>query len=91
MAVGVMLTVPGGSEQQYDQIAAAVFPDGKLPDGWEIHISGPVDRGWRVINVVPSEEEFQTFAREKLTPAAQEVNDDPPEITFFPIHKLIRG
>jgi hypothetical protein len=91
MAVGVILTVPGGNQQQYDQIAAAVFSDGKLPEGWAIHIAGPAEGGWRVINVVPSREEFETFAQERLTPATQQVGDQAPETTFFRIHRLIRG
>jgi hypothetical protein len=45
MAVGVILTVPGGNQRQYDQIAAAVFPDGQLPEGWAIHIAGPAEDG----------------------------------------------
>jgi hypothetical protein len=44
-----------------------------------------------VINVVPSREEFETFAREKLIPATEQVGGQAPEITFFPIRKLIRG
>jgi hypothetical protein len=91
MAVGVMITVRGGSQQQYDRIAAAVFPGGELPDGWAIHIAGPTESGWRVINVVPSQEEFETFAREKLIPAAQQVDDQPAEIAFFPIHRVIHA
>jgi len=91
MAVGVILTVPGGNQQQYEQIAAAIFSDGKLSEGWAIHIAGPTEGGWRVINVVPSREEFEAFAQEKLVPAAEHVDGQAPEITFFPIHRLIRG
>jgi hypothetical protein len=91
MAVGVILTVPGGSQQQNDQIAAAVLSDGTLPEGWVVHVVGPAEGGWCVINVVPSQEEFEAFAREKLIPTAQQVDGHAPQITFFPIHRLIRG
>lgn len=91
MSVGVIVTVPGGSAEQYEQIGPTVFPEDKLPDGWTIHIAGPTESGWQVINVVPSREEFETFAREQLLPAAQQFGDQPPEVTFFPIHKLLLG
>lgn len=89
MAVGVIVTVPEGTEEQYEQIAPTLFPEDKLPDGWAIHIAGPTDSGWQVINVVPSREEFETFAREKLIPATQQADDRPPEVRFFAIHRLI--
>jgi hypothetical protein len=55
-----------------------------------VHLAGPTENGWRVVNVVPSQEEFEAFAREQLLPAAQQAGDPPPQITFFPVHTLIR-
>ena len=60
MAVAVIIDIPGGNEQ----MIAKLFPEGKLPDGWQVHIAGPSENGWRVINVVPSQEQFEAFARE---------------------------
>jgi hypothetical protein len=35
MAVAVTIDIPGGTEQQYEQITTGLFPDGKLPTaGW---------------------------------------------------------
>jgi len=48
MAVAVTVDVPGGTEQQYQQITAKIFPDGKLPEGWLVHLAGPTENGWRV-------------------------------------------
>jgi hypothetical protein len=45
------IDIPGGTEQQYEQITATLFPDGKLPDGWLVHLAGPTADGWRVVNV----------------------------------------
>jgi len=56
-----------------------------------MHMAGPTETGWRVVNIVPSQEEFEVFAREQLAPAAQQVGDPPPEITFFPVYRLIRN
>ena len=89
MAVAVIVDVPGGNEQLYEQLK--LFPEGKLPQGWLMHLAGPTETGWRVVNIVPSQEEFEAFAREQLEPAAQRVGDPPPEITFFPVYRLIRN
>ena len=34
-----------------------------------MHLAGPVENGWRVVNVVPSRQESENFAREQLLPA----------------------
>ena len=45
MAVAVTLDIFGETEQQYEQVIAAVFPDGKLPDGWLVRLAGPTENG----------------------------------------------
>jgi hypothetical protein len=91
MAIAVIIDIPHGTEQGYEQVAATVFPDGKLPEGWLVHIAGPIENGWRVVNVVPSQEQFEAFARERLLPATQQVGDGTPQLTFFPVHRLTRN
>lgn len=91
MAVAVIIDIPGGTEQQYEQITAKLFPNGKLPEGWLLHLAGPTADGWRVVNVVPAQEQFEAFAREQLLPAAEQAGDAPPRIAFFPVYRLIRN
>src|SRR5712691_2095485 len=91
MAVAVILDIPGGTEQLYEQVVREVFPEGKLPEGWLLHIAGPTESGWRVVNVVPSREQFEAFAREELLPATQQAGDATPQLMFFPVHTLIRN
>jgi hypothetical protein len=71
MAVAVIVDTPGGNSQIYDQLIPGLFPDGKLLEGWQVHIAGPTENGWRIVNVVPSREQFEAFAREQLNPATQ--------------------
>ena len=59
--------------------------------GWVIHIAGPTDTGWRIVNVVPSQEEFEAFAAEKLGPTLQQVEGVTPTMTFFPVYKIIEA
>ena len=90
MAVAVTIDIPDGNQQIYEQPTAQLFSAGKLPDGWQVHIAGPSEIGWRVINVVPSQEQFEAFAREQLIPAVQQAENVTPQLTFFPVYRLIR-
>lgn len=87
----VIVDIPRGNQQFYDQIIPALFPDGKLPEGWQVHIAGPTETGWRIVNVVPSQEQFETFAREQLGPILQELEGVTPELTYFPVYRMIRA
>ncbi len=94
--VAVIVDIPGANEQTYEQLIATVFPEvpeAELPEGWLVHIAGPSENGWRIVNVVPSQEQFETFARERLRPALQQVGlgDRTPQLSFFPVHRLIRN
>jgi hypothetical protein len=91
MAVAVIVDIPGGTAPLYEQVISTVFPEGKLPEGWLMHVAGPTENGWRVLNVVQSREQFETFARERLLPATKAVGDPTPQLTFFPVHRLIRN
>jgi hypothetical protein len=89
MPVAVIIDVPNGNQQFYDQIIPALFPAGMLPEGWQMHMAGPTETGWRIVNVVPSKEGFEAFAREQLGPTLQQLEGVTPGMTFFPIYKMI--
>ena len=91
MAVAVVIDVPHGNQGFYDQIIPTLFPQGTLPPGWVMHVAGPTETGWRIVNVVPSQEGFEAFARETLGPALQQLEGVRPEMTFFPVYRLIQG
>jgi hypothetical protein len=92
MAVVIVNEIEGGSQDFYDQVNPKVMPGGQLPDGCQVHIAGPVDKGWRVITVWDSDEQFQEFRDEKLIPALREAGGEDrvaPEIKTNPVHNLI--
>jgi hypothetical protein len=91
MAVAVVIDVPDGNQQFYDQIIPTLFPDGRLPEGWVMHVAGPTETGWRIVNVVPSQGGFEEFARETLGPALQQLEGVTPKLDFFPVYRLIQG
>jgi hypothetical protein len=92
VAVVIVNEIEGGSQSFYESVNPKVMPDGKLPAGCQIHIAGPVDKGWRVITVWDSEEQFQQFRDEKLIPAIREAGADDriaPSIKASPVYRLI--
>ena len=92
MSVVVTAIAPFDAET-YDAVTKRVMPDGRLPEGCEAHIAGPVDQGWRVITVWESQEHFDRFREGTLLPAIAEVTGQEaprsvePEVN--PVHNLI--
>jgi len=91
MAVAVIIDIPGGNQEIYEQLTTKLFPEGKLQEGWLVHLAGPSENGWRLVNVVPSQEQFEVFAREQLIPAVQQAEGVTPQLSFFPVYRLIRN
>jgi hypothetical protein len=92
MAVVIVNEIEGGSQDFYEQVNPKVMPGGKLPDGCQLHIAGPIDNGWRVISVWESDEQFQQFRNETLLPAMRETGAEEriaPSISSDPVYKLL--
>jgi hypothetical protein len=94
MAVVIVNEMEGGSQEMYDQVNPKVMEGGRLPEGCQLHIAGPIENGWRVITVWDSEDQFQQFRDETLIPALREADEGDriaPHISAKPVHNLITG
>jgi hypothetical protein len=60
---------PGGTEQQYGAMAAAVHPPEGLPEGQIYHAAGPTEGGILIAAVWESKEHADRFMRETLMPS----------------------
>lgn len=89
MAIGMMMEVRGGTQKMYDQIMKELDLKGRLPEGGICHFAGPVDGGWRVVDVWESKEAFERFMDARLRKAIERVGMPPAKPTFFPIHNSI--
>jgi hypothetical protein len=92
MAVVIVNEIEGGSQDLYDKVNPKVMPENKLPDGCQAHIAGPIDKGWRVISVWDSEDQFQQFRDETLIPALREAGDEQliaPSISADPVYRFL--
>ena len=94
MAYGVVHQFAGGTKEQYEKSIAAVHPaDGSLPEGQLFHTAGPSQSGWTIIAIHDSQESWERFRDETLTPRmAQGIEGGftaPPQETGFEVHKQV--
>jgi hypothetical protein len=95
MPVIMVQDIPGGTQEQYDEVCARLN-DGKAfsalgewpVEGILAHASGPTDGGWRVVDVWESEEAFARFG-EVIGPILQEVGV-PGEPRISPLHNFVK-
>ena len=73
------------SWQQYELITAATTEP--VPGGLILHVAGPTEEGFRIINVWESEEAWQRFHTERLAPAIAALGGPArPEPSFRDLH-----
>ena len=90
MAVGIHITLPGVGVEEFDRVDAAIDVRGNHPDGLIFSASGPVDGGWRVIDVWESRAQFDAFGAERIGPAVAATGVSvQPDITEFPVHEYV--
>jgi hypothetical protein len=86
MAIGVLLDIPGGTQEQYEAINQKAFGDPKGPseqiDGLIIHTAGATSSGWRIFDAWESKEAFDRFMNETIMPALEgmDMPEIPPEV-----------
>ncbi len=86
MAIGVLLDIPGGTREQYEEINEKAFGDPKGPSdplpGLIIHTAGATSSGWRIFDVWETKDAFQRFMDETIMPATEgmDLPTTPPEV-----------
>jgi hypothetical protein len=89
MAVLLINTFDGGTEEQYRAVHSHMRIDENPPPGLIFHAAGPVDGGWQVVDVWESRAAFDRFLESGFGPAAQELGDrtftTPPDTAEFPV------
>jgi hypothetical protein len=92
MAVGIGMKFPEGSQEQYDEVFDRMGIRDEPPEGLVFHCAGPLDEGWSIIDVWESREHFDRFLKERLAPAAKELDVDleQGETTQFEVHNLFK-
>jgi quinol monooxygenase YgiN len=84
-----MIFEPGITQEQYDRVREQAAPGNRPPPGLLYHVAGPIEGGWRVVEVWESQEAFERFFNEKLGQALQQVGMPSLEPQVFPVHNTM--
>jgi hypothetical protein len=90
MAVGIRMDFPGGTQEQYDRMMEQLNLGERMPPGGILHTSGWMPEGWLVVEVWESQEAFDTFFEERLSPVMRNVRLPLPRVyrTYDLYHSL---
>jgi hypothetical protein len=83
MAIGLLFELQGMTREQYDGMIEQSGLADRLPPGQISHVAGPMEGGWRVIDVWESREHFDRFAEETLAPL---MGGQAPQPEQFEVH-----
>lgn len=92
MALALLFEIPGYVQEQQDQVMEALQRRGITADGRIFHLDGPMEGGWRVLDVWESQEAANKFFQEALLPTFQELGfalAQPRQV--WPIHICLTG
>lgn len=89
MAVGLIMNFPGVTQEQYDTVLEQLNLGGRMPPGGISHAAGPIEGGWRVVDVWESQEAFDIFFRERLEQAMRNAGMPPPEVDSWPVYSTL--
>ena len=81
MALAMVAEIPGLSRAQYEHVVKAVNEAGS-PAGALFHAGGPIERGYRVVEVWATREAADAFYRSQVYQSATAELETQPEIVL---------
>jgi hypothetical protein len=84
MAVCLVVNIPGGTLEQYDEIRNALAEP--LGEGQLSHVAGATQDGFCVVDVWESREHFDRFMEQQLGEQLGRLGVPQPQITEFEVH-----
>ena len=92
MAIALVIEFPGVTQKQYDKVQDTLGLKGPetWPRGTILHMAGPTAKGWEVVDVWESREQFDRFVSERLTLALKEAGMPEPRPTEFPVYNIVQ-
>jgi hypothetical protein len=97
MTIGVLFEFPGNTQSQYDDAAKKLTGGGglkKLADwpakGLLMHLAGPTQTGWRVVDVWESKADLMAFAA-ILMPIIKAAGFPDVQPQIFPAYNFVKA
>ncbi len=85
MAIAMLFEVSSLTQEQYDAVAREV---GLPAPGQIFHLAGPMEGGWRVLEVWESQEAADTFFQ-KLGPALQNIGITDVQPKILEVYNIV--
>jgi hypothetical protein len=89
MPVMMISEVSGQSPQGYDGMLALVGDALRQAPGLVMHMSHPVEAGWRIVEVWSSREDATRFFAAHIAPNLPD--GIRPKLSFQPLHSLLKS
>lgn len=87
MSIGALYEDDRFAAADYEAVMAQLGEE--APEGCLVHIGGPTESGWRVIEVWDTEDNQRRFQEGRLNPAFDAVGKPRVSPTFFPVHTIL--
>ena len=71
MTIEVRMEILGMTKENYEAINSQLGPKVNVADGFIAHLAGPIDGGYRVVELWQTQEAYGRFVEEVLLPVAQ--------------------
>jgi hypothetical protein len=89
MAIAFLLEWPGVTPEQYDAVIRDLDLHDKVSPGQLYHAAGPVENGWRIVDVWESPERFQAFLTSRLLPTLERHDIGAPQASPWPVYHTL--
>lgn len=89
MAILMSAELPGITSEQFEVVFAPVIDQLKVYPGFIANASGPVPKGYQVIEVWDSQGDHERWVREVIMPTMQRAGlTQPPSIQYVPLARF---
>jgi hypothetical protein len=85
MAIALMITIPGVTQEQYDKVVEQLG-ESRLSYGHLSRLTGPSDDGWCVVDVWESRAGFDRFMSERVGGLLGREGWPEPQVTEFAVY-----
>jgi hypothetical protein len=91
MALAMLAEIPGLTPDEYESVVRKVNQDGP-PDGALLHAGGPIEGGYRIVEVWQSREKADAFyTSSQYQKAVADIAAQPEIVMTWPVHGLDQG
>ncbi len=88
MAVALVVEFPGVSQEQYDRVMKDLNLEATGPaKGMILHVAGPTENGWQVVDVWETRADFDRFLDRDLGRALKSAGISTPRVKEFSVYK----